>query len=223
VKKIIFFLGIVVTYTSCKKEEDSGCTPMCGTVTAHYAYVMGSVIDSLTGNPEPQVIIYPTSDYSSRVAVYNQFLDTADANGIYTATIRWYSGNFYGGSYQDGKPADSADIYIDAVGLNSSGLIKIKGYQLIENDTVPIAVLYVIPCGYIGTHIKDTLLSSYGIGVNWQFASGPTTFQYDDYYPADTMIFHKTIRGLAGKISWGTYSQTVIVNSADTAFVDVFY
>lgn len=222
-KTLFCFLLSVTIFSSCKKEEEQGCTNDCGTVTTHYAYVKGFVVDSITGTPISNAVVFCTNNAFS--ANYNSFgTDTTDLNGAYTRTIVWYEGHsLSSGSLS--RPANSTDLYVNSYSNNACNFLKFKWGQLIENDTIMLPLISAKPYAYVSTHIKEVLPVSSGIYLYWS--------QYPIYggaisvlYPAnsDTVVTRQICPNLMTYISWsgGNY-DSVFVNSGDTAFVNVFY
>ena len=224
-KVCLTLLVAVLLFSSCKKEEND--CPKCGTpVTTHYAYVRGIVLDSITGNPVMNAKLYhsysPFSDGSGLATTSS--IDSTDVNGMYTTRVFWYVGDLWqNGTTQSSKPGDSTDVFINVYTNNSCRSLKFKGALLIENDTAILPNIYLKPFGYVCTHIKDVLPSSFGIYLYWYKLLGKSTVNYNDYYPTDTIIYHGAIPGVEGKITWGLNTQFVNVMPGDTAFVDAFY
>lgn len=212
--------AVVLFFSSCKKEEDD--CPKCGPgVTTHYAYVKGYVIDSISGLPVSNAIAYKSNGVFSEGKGYHNV--PTDANGMYILEFDWPTGVGHFGTEYLYRPDDSINFYINGFSNDKCGFLAADWGVLIENDTVLLPNVYLSPGGYISTHIKDTLLSSYGIQVNWYRSIGPFTIDYSDYYPIDTIVYHLAFPGIETKIHWGLTDVLRTVNSGDTAFVDVFY
>ncbi|MBA3971854.1 MAG: hypothetical protein H0X46_06855 [Bacteroidetes bacterium] len=189
-------------------------------MTTHYAYVKGVVVDSIAGLPLPNAIVYSSYKVFSS-GNSGPGSDTTDVNGAYTRRIVWYVGRSLS-SVLLSRPGDSTDLYINSYSNNSCNFLKIKWGQLIENDTIILSVISSKPYAYVGTHIKEVLPVSSGVTVNWDPA---IIGRISDMYPAnsDTIVTQKICPNLKTYISWSGNSDSVFVNSGDTAFVDVFY
>lgn len=209
----------VLFFSSCKKEEDLRDPKEGSGMFLHYAYLKGFVFDSITGIPLDNVKVFE-SDWPFKDNTIAP-IDSTGATGMYIRTVAWYEGTPYGSGWQTGKPVDSADIFINAYAGNMCGFIKIKGWQLIENDTITLSNIYTVEDAYITTHIKDTVGGPGMSSLYWYYVVGGYT--YKTYGPnTDTLITFKVCPYQEIKFTYyGADSATV--NSGDTAFVDVFY
>ncbi|MCX6294682.1 MAG: hypothetical protein NTX97_01220 [Bacteroidetes bacterium] len=218
-RKIFFyFLISAAIFSSCKKEKD-GC-PKCGAgMYMHFAYVKGYVLDSITGMPIVNAKVYdsdwPFKGYSLSPN------DSTDATGMYVRKVGWWEGTPYGDGWETGKPADSADVYVNAYTGNICGFFKFKGYQLIENDTITISNINSVEDGYITMHIKDIVGGPSMTDLHWYYVVGGNNFKTYDTN-TDTLVTFKVCP--YQKIIYTFYGEdSATVNSGDTAFVDVFY
>ena len=221
-KVFLFFVLAATVISSCKKEEDSGDPDHGGNASTHYAYVRGVILDSVTGNPIANANLYDSDGPFSHGEVIPT--DGSDVNGEYIRKIFWYVGDLdHNGTTVSSKPSDSTDIYISAYSNNSCGFVKIKGWQIIENDTLVATNILFRPAAYITTHIKDTTAAVYNGSLNWFYVIGPTFALYPR--DLDTTITWRTYpyRKVHYTLN-GTFLQdSIAVNSGDTAFVNLFY
>ena len=220
--KMCFTLLVsILLFSSCKKEEDD--CPKCGVVTTHYAYVKGIVIDSTTGLPLPNAIVYSSRYVFSSGDSSGPGIDTTDINGAYTRGIIWYVGRSLSSGLLS-RPEDSTDIYINSYSNNSCNFLKFKWGQLIENDTITLPTILAKPYAYVSSHIKDILPESYGIYLYWspypKYGGTPAVLFNAN---SDTVVTRQVCPNLKTYVSWAYGVDSVFVNSGDTAFVNVFY
>lgn len=129
------FLLLLVGFEACKKEEPHDLIEGNGLkdTPPEKAYLKTMVIDNATG--------LPVSNATFKIETYG-FSDTTVVNNWYTGYVGW------GGDPRmpwGSRPHDSTDIYIDATLGTLSGRVKIRGWELRENDTLRAPDIYLVP------------------------------------------------------------------------------
>lgn len=220
-RKILFYsLLFVALFSSCKKEKEGG-DPHASTLTMHYSYVKGFVFDSVTGTPLPGALIYQSESPFASGFVNTGSVDTTDVNGAYTRRIFWLEG-YSLSTGSTARPNDAINIYMNSFTTSESNFGQLTWGDLVEDDTINLPTIMAKPYAYVTTHVKEVLPVSSGIYLYWYHAVGVLSV----LYPAnsDTVVTRQICPNLKTYLYWsGSGSDSVIVNSGDTTFVNVFY
>lgn len=215
-RKAIFALilfGMIVS--SCKKEESG---PGDRPYVLHYAYVQGTVIDSVTGSPLTGARIYFEQE------PFYYLKDTTNGSGMYVCSYFWVTGGGHDGPAGAGRPDDSTDFFVSVSGINgTSNVLRFKAALLVENDTLLMQDILAKPNAYISAHVKDVSpLASSPLNLSWYpILEGISSVQYPT--GADTIAIRTICPGFKTYMRYNGLMDSVIVGPGDTAFVDVFY
>src|ERR1043165_4419283 len=170
-KRSLFILSLLSFFVfSCRKDESTGKGE--GNIIMHTAYVSALVIDSATGLPAPGTTVYASNGCFASGLYTGSGTFVADASGRFTNVRSWVTGTSGGSGVYYPTPATSERYYLTA--HSTSGIYGYRIFthgDLIENDTLFLPDIYLKPCGYISTHIKDQLpvvSSVFSITTTWQ-------------------------------------------------------
>jgi hypothetical protein len=226
--KQFLFLLVGIILSSCKKEEEPSSPTSRPALVYKYAYFKGVIIDSTTGMPSNNAVLYGRYPH-----------DTTGLTGEYLSAIIWGGDARYPG-YD--RPADSLTILVTAANDNLFGTTEFKAWQLIENDTITLPVIYLNPAGYVKVHAKDTsgfgALASYVVKLKCSEIASMLPYPFDGYQISssspswDVTNVFRVYSYRTTTVSFFHYNNTLhppdiinnlIVAPNDTSLVDIFY
>ncbi len=215
-KVTLFFIFLSLLISSCKKEEEQNPNTHGDSKMTYYD-LQGTVFDSLTGMPDSGAIVY--------LNAINDFPDTANSAGHYSFRIASMTGPPHG------------DIDVLAITNNKAGKLTFPGSSLVSGGSITLPSLYIVPKGYIKTHIIDTTQTSL-VSINYRFNNSTLPYNSNSFQIvetpgnyADSTIIIPAFANADGWLNWyytrnsitHNVDSSIYIRPGDTTFIDFFY